>query len=85
MSLTKEKDMTTRYTQAEWRVIIEEAERDLPSSFPRYKAPTLGTPDFAKRIDHTLLKLDATKEQIDLLCEEAKKHAFQVRAGAFKT
>ncbi|KAI4175123.1 MAG: hypothetical protein LQ343_001884 [Gyalolechia ehrenbergii] len=69
--------MTTRYTQAEWRVIIEEAERDLPSSFPRYKAPTLGTPDFAKRIDHTLLKLDATKEQIDLLCEEAKKHAFQ--------
>ncbi|KAL9001705.1 MAG: hypothetical protein Q9188_005328 [Gyalolechia gomerana] len=69
--------MTTRYTQAEWRVIIDEAERDLPSSFPRYKAPTLGTLDFAKCIDHTLLKLDATKEQIDLLCEEAKKHAFQ--------
>ena len=29
-------------------------------------------------IDHTLLKLDATKEQIDKLCEEARKHDFKV-------
>ncbi|KAL9025343.1 MAG: hypothetical protein Q9196_005812 [Gyalolechia fulgens] len=77
MSLTEEEDMTTRYTEAEWRIIIEEAERHLPNSFPQYKAPTLGTTDFAKCIDHTLLKLDATEEQIDILCEEAKKHAFQ--------
>ncbi|KAL8949338.1 MAG: hypothetical protein Q9222_004542 [Ikaeria aurantiellina] len=69
--------MTTRNTQTEWRTIIDEAERDLPSSFPQYKAPTLGSIDFAKCIDHTLLKLDATKEQIDELCGEAVKHNFQ--------
>lgn len=70
--------MTTRYTQSEWRTIIDDAERDLPSSFPLYKAPSLGTPDFAKCIDHTLLKLEATKEQIDELCEEARRHEFVV-------
>jgi deoxyribose-phosphate aldolase len=30
----------------------------------------------AKMIDHTLLKADATKEQITILCEEAKKYEF---------
>ncbi|KAL9603582.1 MAG: hypothetical protein Q9219_001085 [cf. Caloplaca sp. 3 TL-2023] len=69
--------MTTRYTQAEWRAIIDAADQDVPNSFPRQKAPTLGTPDFAKCIDHTLLKLDATREQIDQLCEEAVRHRFQ--------
>lgn len=29
-------------------------------------------------IDHTILKLDATEEQVDLLCEEAKKWGFAV-------
>ncbi|KAL8827970.1 MAG: hypothetical protein Q9170_006798 [Blastenia crenularia] len=77
MSLRRNEEMTTRYTQAEWRTIIDEAERDLPNSFPEYKAPTLGSQTFAKCIDHTLLKLDATKEQIDLLCEEAIRHEFQ--------
>ncbi|KAL8698683.1 MAG: hypothetical protein Q9201_006436 [Fulgogasparrea decipioides] len=69
--------MTTRYTQTEWLAIIDEAERHLPKSFPEYKAPTLGTPEFAKCIDHTLLKQEATKEQIDDLCEEARTHHFQ--------
>ncbi|CAO1600087.1 MAG: hypothetical protein LQ349_000177 [Xanthoria aureola] len=69
--------MTTRYTQAEWGTIINEAEKDIPSSFPEYKAPILGTPDFANCIDHTLLKLDANKDQIDELCEEAKTHQFR--------
>lgn len=73
-------EMTTRYTQEEWRTIIDEAEQDLSDSFPQYKAPTPGTPDFAKCIDHTLLKLDATKEQIDQLCDEARRHEFQVCA-----
>ncbi|KAL9021313.1 MAG: hypothetical protein Q9185_001518, partial [Variospora sp. 1 TL-2023] len=68
--------MTTRYTQSEWRTIIDDAERNLPSSFPLYKSPSLGTPDFAKCIDHTLLKLEATREQIDELCEEARRHEF---------
>lgn len=30
----------------------------------------------AKTIDHTLLKPEATKEQIDVLCEEAAEHGF---------
>ncbi|KAL8916473.1 MAG: hypothetical protein Q9208_008505 [Pyrenodesmia sp. 3 TL-2023] len=69
--------MATQYTQSEWQSIIDSAERGLPSSYPEYKAPAPGTPDFAKCIDHTLLKLDATKEQIDQLCEEALKYGFK--------
>ncbi|KAL8688396.1 MAG: hypothetical protein Q9218_005687 [Villophora microphyllina] len=69
--------MTTRYTESEWRTIINAAECDLPNSFPQYKAPILGSPDFAKCIDHTHLKLDATTEQIEELCEEAKREDFQ--------
>ena len=70
--------MTTRYTQDEWLAIINEAERNLPSKPIEYKAPILGTEDFAKSIDHTLLKLGATEEQIDLLCEEANRYNFKV-------
>lgn len=33
--------------------------------------------NIAKYIDHTLLKPDATKEQIKQICNEAKKHGFQ--------
>lgn len=71
--------MTTRYTQDEWQCMIDETEQHLPNAFPQYKAPTLGSPDFAKCIDHTLLRLDATKEQIDELCEEARRYDFQVQ------
>ena len=78
MNAAGKEEMTTRYTQAEWRTIIDEAEHDLPNSFPRHKAPILGSSEFAKCIDHTLLKLDATVDQIDELCEEAKRHDFQV-------
>lgn len=38
----------------------------------------MGSEDFAKAIDHTLLKLDATAEQIDGLCEEARRFNFKV-------
>lgn len=69
--------MADRYTQTEWRTIIDAAERNLPDTFPEHKAPTLGSLDFAKCIDHTLLKLEATREQIDELCEEARRHDFQ--------
>ncbi|KAL8864020.1 MAG: hypothetical protein Q9174_007490, partial [Haloplaca sp. 1 TL-2023] len=69
--------MTTRYTQEEWRTMISEAEQDLPNAFPEYKAPMLGTREFAKCIDHTLLKPEATKEQVDVLCEEAIRHDFK--------
>lgn len=33
--------------------------------------------NIAKYIDHTLLKPDATKEQIKQICDEAQKHGFQ--------
>jgi len=32
--------------------------------------------DIASRIDHTLLKADATREQIETLCAEAREHGF---------
>lgn len=70
--------MATQYTQSEWQLIIDRAERGSPSSFPEYKAATPGTPDFARCIDHTLLKLDAKEEQVDQLCEEAVRHGFKV-------
>ncbi len=34
------------------------------------------TQNFASMIDHTLLKADATRNQIEKLCEEAKKYEF---------
>ncbi|KAL8671685.1 MAG: hypothetical protein Q9168_003833 [Polycauliona sp. 1 TL-2023] len=69
--------MTNRYTQLEWAAIIGQAEKDTPSSFPQYKSPVLGTPEFSQCIDHTLLKLDANKHQIDELCGEARKLHFR--------
>lgn len=71
--------MTNRYTQDEWLAIIEYAKECFHIPRARYKAPNIGTEDFAKSIDHTLLKLEATKEQIDKLCEEARRHNFKVR------
>ena len=70
--------MTTRNTNDEWLSMIEKAEKGIPSTFTEYKAPSLGTSEFAKCIDHTLLKLDATTAQVGSLCEEAKKYDFKV-------
>ncbi|MBU1218438.1 deoxyribose-phosphate aldolase [Myxococcota bacterium] len=42
-------------------------------------ASTVGAPvtlDLAPYIDHTLLKPDATEDQVRKLCEEARKHSF---------
>jgi deoxyribose-phosphate aldolase len=38
------------------------------------KAPAVG--NLASYIDHTLLKPDATAQQIEKLCAEARQHAF---------
>ena len=70
--------MTTRYTDDEWENIINQAELNLPSTPVEYKAPNLGSEEFAKTIDHTILKLDATKEQVDAICEEARRFNFKV-------
>ena len=34
------------------------------------------TTNYAKLIDHTLLKADATREQVAKICEEAKQYNF---------
>lgn len=70
--------MTTRNTNDEWLNVIKEAEKGVPANFTEYKAPGLGTLGFAKCIDHTLLKLDATKHQIRELCEQARTYNFRV-------
>ena len=70
--------MTTRYTQDEWLAIFDHAGQNLSSVPIEYKAPSVGTATFAKTIDHTLLKLEATGEQVDALCKEAKRHNFKV-------
>jgi hypothetical protein len=48
----------------------------------KYRSPEPGTATFAKYIDHTLLKLDATEDQIDQVCEEAKLYNFKVRISS---
>ena len=70
--------MTTGHTDEEWQAIVDQAEHSLPKPPAECKAPDAGSEAFAKMIDHTLLKLDATEEQIDALCEEARRFDFKV-------
>jgi deoxyribose-phosphate aldolase len=43
---------------------------------PKPAGPTLAPADVARYIDHTLLKPEATKEQIETLCQEAVQYGF---------
>lgn len=70
--------MTTRYTQDEWLGLFDQAGQNLTSTPLEYRAPSVGTAAFAKTIDHTLLKLDATGKQVDTLCDEARRNNFKV-------
>lgn len=70
--------MTTRYTDQEWDYIIADVERRTHVTDQAQPGPAVGTADFAKTIDHTLLKLDATSKQIDDLCAEARVAGFAV-------
>lgn len=70
--------MTTRYTDDEWLAMIDQAEQNLSITNVKYKAPSLGTEAFANYIDHTLLKLNATKEQVDGICDQARQNNFKV-------
>lgn len=71
--------MAAKYTNEEWEALIEKTEKSLVVSTEAYPIPNVGSREFNKTIDHTLLKLDATPAQIDELCEEAKKDDFAVR------
>jgi deoxyribose-phosphate aldolase len=52
-----------------------ETPRGVPAAAPQRQA-ALVPADLARLIDHTLLKPEATEEQIDALCDEAAKHHF---------
>lgn len=54
--------------------IAETYERQLPEA-PPLPEPPVGA-EIAGWIDHTLLKPEATPEQVKTLCEEARKHQF---------
>lgn len=72
--------MTTRYTNAEWEAIIADTQQDVLAAIteePR-PCPMIGSREFARTIDHTLLKIEATRAQIDTLCAEARVAGFAV-------
>ncbi len=71
--------MAAQYSQEKWRAVIGQVEEELPRLSAEYNAPSLDF-DVAQSIDHTLLKVDATEEQIDSLCEEAQKFEFKVHS-----
>lgn len=73
--------MTDRHTQDEWCAIIKQTEKDLLSANVDHKAVSIASKDFVKIFDHTLLKEDATKEQIDDLCHEAQRYNFKACHG----
>ena len=71
-------------TQEDWEAIFKFlAEENLRfhtlTHLPIPLDPVARLPDM---IDHTLLKVDADKNQIDHLCEEARRYGFKV--GCFR-
>ena len=70
---------TSRYTNDEWATIIGEVEKEIVVSHEPYPYPDIGSPAFAKTIDHSLLKLEAKAVQFDDLCAEARVDGFAVR------
>lgn len=74
--------MTSVLSPDEWRGLIQEAENNLEhTSAPPRESTAPEQPDagaIAGSIDHTLLKLDVTYDQINRRCSEAKRYAFKV-------
>ncbi|KAF2675174.1 deoxyribose-phosphate aldolase [Microthyrium microscopicum] len=63
----------------QWQSIFDSVKAELDSSSdskPTSNRPRLTPEQLAPFIDHTILKLDATEEQVDKLCEEAKHWHF---------
>lgn len=79
--------MTGRYTNEEWakqiaetqrKVLVEVQERNNGAKgHQKYEAPKAASTEFAKTIDHTILKLDTKEAQIDSLCAEARVENFK--------
>ena len=72
--------MTTRYTDSEWAAIIEATESNVLSAITQIAkaVPPVDSPEFAQTIDHTLLKIESTRSNIDDLCSEARIAGFAV-------
>ena len=70
--------MAEARSDKDWQDIVDDLlpslERHESTEYPTYAEPS----DLASYIDHTLLKLDATPQQIDKLCDEAREHKFKV-------
>ena len=73
--------MPTRFSQQEWAAVFDAVKEALPEVPEKRSVPEPGSVQLARYIDHTLLKLDATEEQIDQLCREAIEHNFKVSAA----
>jgi len=80
--------MTDRYTNEEWAKQIAETQRKVLNEVQergkeggrgwKYEVPKTAGADFAKTVDHTVLKLDTKEGQIDALCSEARIEGFKV-------
>jgi deoxyribose-phosphate aldolase len=71
------------YSDADWAKLFSEIESSLVVTDQPHPVADPGSPEFAKYIDHTLLKLDATEEQINQICDQAKAENFAVRRPSF--
>ncbi|KAF1964797.1 aldolase [Bimuria novae-zelandiae CBS 107.79] len=79
--------MTDRYTNEEWAKQIAETQRKVLAEVEergreggggwKYDAPKVASTEFAKTVDHTVLKLDTKEAQIDSLCAEARVENFK--------
>lgn len=58
------------------RRIVEQVARQVLAEFEAEQAEAQVEDAFARFFDHTLLKADATPEQIAVLCDEARQHRF---------
>lgn len=80
--------MTDRYTNEEWAKQIAETQRQVLKEVEerskeggrgwKYAVPRTASAEFAKTVDHTVLKLDVKEAGIDGLCSEARTEGFKV-------
>ena len=69
--------MSLHFDEDQLRTGASRAGSDATSLTTPFKVQDIKASEVAQRIDHTLLKLEATSDQIDRLCQEAKQHEFK--------
>ena len=77
-------------TDSEWHTFLERkiaqllhTQTDSVVIGPLASITSPEDPRFSLAVDHTLLKQDATPQQIDALCDDAIKYGFKVRSFPF--